>query len=256
MYKMILSLRSSAGLLKLLLCLVQGYLIVIFLFPFLNAGQRAQSVQRFAVRILDCLGVALHLSGVYRFRGPLMIVSNHVSWLDVLVLHALGYCRFVAKTEISQWPLVGFLSKKTGMFFIDRNNPRHAVKLVHTLAQALQAGDVVAFFPEGTTSDGVNLLPFHSNLLQAAIHTQTPIMPLCIVYKDRVSLEFSSAPGFTGSTTFMQSVWATLGAPPLLAQVSAGDLSYCEGRTRKQWSEDLYQVVSELLLNSSQLKMV
>lgn len=229
--------------------ILKGYLIVLFIFPLLDQRSRALEVQKWAIGVLDCFGIVVQVEGAFSFRGPLLIVSNHISWLDVLVLHSIGYCRFVAKSEISKWPVFGFLSKKTGMFFIERQKPRDAIKVMSQMTDALLNGEVIAVFPEGTTSDGMRLLPFHANLLQSAVSANSPIIPVCIAYKDRQTEEQSHAPTFIGEITFLKSVWITLSANPISAQVKVGGVSYCDDRSRKEWSEELYQHISSLMIS-------
>lgn len=231
----------------LLLHLLIGYVLVLLKFPFINSKQRALEVQKWAIKILHCLGIIVQVQGVFTFKGPLLIVSNHISWLDILVLHSVGYCRFVAKSEIGKWPIVGLLTSKAGMFFIERNKPKSAIRVVHTMAKALEQGDVLAIFPEGTTSDGRGLLPFHGNLMQAAVTANAPVLPLCIMYLDRASQKQSQAPSFVGDMSLVQSVWSTLCADPITAQVRAGSVQMCEQRSRKEWSEDVKLKIAEML---------
>ena len=247
----IYQLRAVYRLAAVLLKVINGYLTVVLKFPYLDSKARALEVQRWAIGVLECFGIVVQVKGAFNFRGPLLIVSNHISWLDVLVLHSIGYCRFVAKSEISKWPVFGFLSTKTGMFFIEREKPRDAIKVVHKMTNALIGGDVLAVFPEGTTSDGQRLLPFHANLIQSAVSANCPIVPLYISYKDRQSDLQSHAPTFIGETTFLQSVWSTLSAKPISVQVKVGEVSYCENRSRKQWSEALHSQICELMSNPS-----
>ncbi len=240
--------RAAVRFTLLIFYLIKGYLIVLFKFPLLSHRLRQQEVQKWSIKVLQCFGIIVHLEGAFTFRGPLLIVSNHISWLDVLVLHSVGYCRFVAKSEIGGWPVVGFLTRKTGMFFIEREKPRSAIKVVQTMSEALQEGSVLAVFPEGTTSDGTDLLPFHANLVQAAVSANAPVQPLCISYLDRASGLQTQAPSFVGEITLVQSVWSTISAAPITAKVKAGELQYCQARSRKEWAVDLRLKIGELLL--------
>ena len=134
------------------------------------------------------------------------------------------------------------------MFFIEREKPRSAIKVVQTMSEALQEGSVLAVFPEGTTSDGTDLLPFHANLVQAAVSANAPVQPLCISYLDRASGLQTQAPSFVGEITLVQSVWSTISAAPITAKVKAGELQYCQARSRKEWAVDLRLKIGELLL--------
>ena len=99
-------------------------------------------------------------------------------------VNAVHPARFVSKADVGHWPFIGYLVASGGTLFIERERKRDALRVVHQIAAALQAGDIVAVFPEGTTSDGHDVLPFHANLLQAAIATAAPVQPLVLRYRD------------------------------------------------------------------------
>jgi 1-acyl-sn-glycerol-3-phosphate acyltransferase len=143
----------------------------------MSPAQRAQAVEQWSRDMLKALGVALHSQGDVPTHGPVLMVCNHVTWLDILVLHACSHARFVAKSEVHHWPLIGPMAAAAGTLFIERASRRDAMRVVHQMVAALQAGDVLAVFPEGTTSDGLQLLPFHANLIQAAISANAPVLP-------------------------------------------------------------------------------
>jgi 1-acyl-sn-glycerol-3-phosphate acyltransferase len=110
----------------------------------------------------------------------------------------------------------------------------------------LQQGQVLAAFPEGRTGDGISLLPFHANLLQAAISAEAPIQPVALQFIDAHTNEISLAPCYRDDDTLISSLWRTLCAPPLLAQVRYGDKQNANGRNRREWAQDLQLTVSEL----------
>ncbi|HJV96953.1 MAG TPA: lysophospholipid acyltransferase family protein, partial [Albitalea sp.] len=161
--------------------------------------------------------VALHASGTPR-DGATMLVANHVSWLDILAINAVAPTRFVSKADVRGWPLLGWLVACGGTLFIERERKRDALRVVHQVAQALEAGDRVAVFPEGTTSDGHGLLPFHANLLQAAIATETPVQPIALRFSD-ASQPVSAAAAYVGDTSLLQSLWWVVTARGLQAHV-------------------------------------
>jgi len=136
-----------------------------------------------------------------------MLVLNHVSWLDIMVVHAVvPEARFVAKADVKAWPLVSQLVDSAGTLYLERERKRDALRVVHAIAGALRSGQSVAVFPEGTTSTGHGLLPFHANLLQAAIATATPVQPAALRFSD-ASHAVSEAMEFVGATTLRQSLW-------------------------------------------------
>jgi len=127
---------------------------------------------------------ALRATGIAHGSPGRLVLSNHISWIDVFALNAAMPCRFVAKAEIGRWPLLGPLVTRSGTLYIERGR-RHAVAaLNHSVRDHLKAGESVVVFPEGTTSDGRGLLPFHSNLLAPVIEVGAPVWPVAIRYTD------------------------------------------------------------------------
>ena len=120
------------------------------------------------------------------------------------------------------------------------------MRVVHQMADALRQGQVLAVFPEGGTGDGVTLLPFHANLLQAAISVDAPIQPIALQFMDAQTNEVSLAPCYRHDDTLIGSLWRTLCAPPLLAQVRYGDTQTAQGRSRREWAHDLQATVANL----------
>jgi 1-acyl-sn-glycerol-3-phosphate acyltransferase len=178
---------------------------------------RMEHARRWSAGFLRVLGVRLEAHGTAR-PGAKLIVANHVSWLDILAIDAVEPARFVSKAEVRHWPLFGRLAVAVDTLFIERDRARDALRVVHQMAEALQAGDTLAVFPEGTTSTGRELLPFHANLLQASIATDTPVQPLALRFSDASGV-FSAAVEFVGTTTMPQSVWAIACAQDLCVHV-------------------------------------
>ncbi len=111
-----------------------------------------------------------------------MFVANHISWSDIHALNSKIALRFIAKAEIRSWPVFGYLVAKANTLFIDRSKKQEAAKIVNITAASLMAGDNLCFFPEGTTTDGKQVLPFKSSVLQAAIAANSLIWPVAIRY--------------------------------------------------------------------------
>ncbi len=213
---------AVARLLRLLLHVLRGYLTVRLRFAGMTQSQRERTVQQWALGMLRRLRVQVQRQGLPPQVGPLLMVANHVSWLDILALHAAGYCRFVSKAEVRQWPLLGAMADGAGTLFIERASRRDALRVVHRMAERLERGEVLAAFPEGTTSDGQHMLPFHANLIQAAIPHQVPVQPVGVRFIDARSGERSFAPCYIDNETLLQSLWRTLTAPPLVALITFG----------------------------------
>lgn len=240
------ALRASWRLARALVHVLAGWLTIRLLFPRWPQQRREATVQAWAVRMLALLGVPLQVDGPAPAQGPVLLVSNHLSWLDILVLHAARHCRFVSKSEVRHWPLIGTLASGAGTLYIERDRRRDAMRVVHRMAESLRAGDVVAVFPEGTTGDGIALLPFHANLVQAAISAQAPVQPVALRFVDQASGQDSVGPLYLGDDTLMSSLWRTLAGPPFIARVRFGHAQDAQGRERRQWAEDLRSAVDAL----------
>jgi len=163
-----------------------------------------------------------------------------------LVMHSTGYCRFVSKSEVQRWPLVGTLATGAGTLFIERASRRDAHRVVHHMVAHLQEGQVLAVFPEGTTGDGLTLKQFHPNLIQAAISANVPVQPMALRFVDRHSGQLSMAPRFVDDDTLLASLWRTLTARALMAEVTVGSPSLAQGRDRRTWAVDLQREVEDL----------
>src|SRR5437773_7774078 len=104
-----------------------------------------------------------------------LLVCNHLSYLDIVVLSSIRPCIFVAKRDVRAWPLFGWLARAAGTIFVERNCRSAAAHEVARISSAIESGLLVVLFPEGTSSDGATVLPFKSSLLQAAISARCPI---------------------------------------------------------------------------------
>ena len=201
-------------LLRMALHLLHGMAVMAVQFPRLDAGGRQQRIQWWSAKLVRVAGLALQVQGTPR-PGATLLLANHVSWLDIAAIHAVApRARFVSKADVLAWPLLGWLIRQAGTLFIERERKRDALRVLHQVAEALQAGDCIAVFPEGTTGDGATLLPFHANLLQAAISVEVPVQGIALRYSDPQH-RFSPAAQFLGETTLLQSVWRMLSARDL-----------------------------------------
>ena len=187
---------------------LHGVAIVLFAFPSLDVAGRRERIRWWARKMLAVLGIAFDCEGE-PVRSGALIVVNHISWLDIMAVHAVvPEARFVSKADVKSWPLVARLVDAAGTLYLEREKKRDALRVVHAVAAAIGGGEVVAIFPEGTTSLGHGLLPFHANLLQAAIATSTPVQPVALRYSD-ATREVSEAVEFVGDTGLFRSLWQT-----------------------------------------------
>lgn len=212
------ALVAAARLLRCSLHLLHG-MAVMTRFPRLDAAGRHARIGWWSAALVRHLGLALHVQGQPPRPGATLVVANHVSFLDIAAIHAVvPQARFVSKADVLAWPLLGWQIRNAGTLFIERERKRDAVRVVHAMAESLQRGETVAVFPEGTTGAGDVPLPFHANLLQAAIATATPVQPVVLRYATPTE-RFASAAQFLGETTLLQTVWRMASARGLAVHV-------------------------------------
>ena len=206
-------------LLRVLVHVLAGMAVLAFLFPRRDTAGRHWHIQRWSAGLLRCLGVELTVQQQGPVPPACLVVLNHVSWLDIACVHAaLPQARFVSKADVKHWPLLGWMVGAAGTLFIEREKKRDALRVVHRCAEALKAGDTVAVFPEGTTGTGPELLPFHANLLQAAVSVDAPLQPLALRYHSARE-RFASEAQFVGQVSLLQSVWRIAAARGLKADL-------------------------------------
>jgi 1-acyl-sn-glycerol-3-phosphate acyltransferase len=197
---------------------LHGVAWVLWGFPRMDAAGRQARIAWWARKMFAVLGMGLEVRGVFR-PGAKLIVANHISWLDIMAVHAVcPQARFVSKADVQAWPLVGRLVGAAGTLYIVREKARDALRVVHQMADALAAGGTVAVFPEGTTGLGHEPLPFHANLLQAAIATQVPVQAVALRYADEL-YEVSPAADYTGTISLARSLWMLAAAHGLKVRV-------------------------------------
>ena len=220
--------------------------LVMTRFPALDAAARHERIRWWSAGLVRAMGLTLQVSGTPR-PGATLIVANHISWLDIAAIHAAApHARFVSKADVLAWPLLGWLIRNAGTLFIERERKRDAVRVVHAVAAALNAGDTVAVFPEGTTGTGPELLPFHANLLQAAVATSTPVQPVVLRFSDPRG-PFSPAVTFIGETTLLQSLWRVASAQGLAVSVELLPSVGTRHADRRALAAHLQELVAERL---------
>lgn len=149
--------------------------------PHRSLARRAQKLHRLCVSLIDHLGVECKFSGPLPDRG--LLVTNHVSFLDIMFLGALKPMVFVSKSEVAQWPLVGNIATCAGTIYVERNRRADVSRVNVQLKNALEADLLVTLFPEGTSSDGTQVLPFQASLLQPAVDLHVPVTPGFLSYR-------------------------------------------------------------------------
>lgn len=152
------------------------------------------------------LGLRIHCQGEAQ-PGPVLLVANHISWLDIIAISAICPVQFLAKQEVAHWPLMGWLSRRAGTLFIQRG--AGAANAIEQLSWRLRGGQRMLVFPEGTSTPGHTVQRFHPRLFQAAIHSRCPVQPLCVQYPHPQGVH-PLAP-FVGNDALLPHLWRILG---------------------------------------------
>ncbi len=205
-------------------------------------AQRAAWLHRCCKAALRRLSIEISVVGTAPTHG--LITANHLSYLDIMVLSAICECSYVAKTEVRHWPVFGWMATMAGTVYVDRERPMATAEVNDQLAAALRGGQLVVMFPESTSTDGSQVLPFRSSLFAAAVSEQQQITPAYLHYEAEGG-DVKQDVCYWGEMTFFPHLLRALGLPHLHATVSFGEPA--TGFTdRKQAAKDMYERVVEL----------
>ena len=238
-------LRLIWMLLRIGVLVVRG-LLTLRRFSMRTPQQRQDAIQEWSRRLLDACRVQLAVEGEI-LAPPALLAINHVSWLDIIALNAARPTRFVAKSDIDRWPLLGALARGAGTLFIERERPRDAMRVMHHMADALRQGEHVSVFPEGTTSDGRVILPLHANLFQAAVSADVPVQPVLLRYVTATNGAYCRAPAYVGDETMLGTLWRMACSPPL--QVRVAYLESVVMRDRRELSRAVQAALENALMD-------
>lgn len=193
---------------RVILHTLYGIFVSVIILPTLNRRQRNRLVGHWSHQLLRIFNIQLVVNGEAPNRdlAGIMFVGNHISWLDIHVLNSIHTVRFIAKSEVKNWPVFGWLAKKANTLFINREDKKDTVRVIESTSKGLLKGDSFCFFPEGTTTDGTDLLRFKGSLMQASINSNADIWPFVISYPDH-SGSPNKKMAFVGKTTLLESIW-------------------------------------------------
>ncbi|MFN6961427.1 MAG: lysophospholipid acyltransferase family protein [Rhodocyclaceae bacterium] len=214
---MLREIRAAFRLSRVGVHLVWGAATVAVVYPWIDTRFKRALKRRWSRQLLAMLGVRLELGAAGTAPPAGLIVCNHISWLDVFVIDALVPAAFVAKAEVMSWPLIGWLCRHTETIFLERGSRTAAHEIRRAISDALRAGAHVVVFPEGTTSPGEHVLPFHAASFQSAIDARSLVIPMVLRYVDRAGM--SRAPAYVGDVTLWQTLWAIARADGLQADL-------------------------------------
>lgn len=227
--------RPFFTVLHLLIHVVGAIFTTTFLYPFMDESGRKRYVQKWSKKLLDICHVSVKINNAELLSHRALIVSNHISWLDIFLIYSVTHGHFIAKADMANWPMIGLLSRKVGTLFLERNSTRQLKNTLETLVWKLKARERVIFFPEGTTSKQGEMLPFHPNLFEGAIHAALPVQPFALKYVNRQG-EYENAVDSHGDITFGQSVASIIRQDYIRAELTILPAIDPEGMHRKTLS--------------------
>lgn len=200
--------RFVIRLVLLILLIIAGLFLTGLIFPLISQSRRESIVKAWSKLLILVLGVKVRIDGAPIQDSAVMLVANHVSWIDIFILNSCRTTAFVAKKEIKDWPIVGRLVAQAGTIFVDRSS-RTAMRGVNKELDVRYAkGMCTGLFPEGTTSDGLGVKSFFGGLLDAPLKAQVPIQPVAILLYFKG--ERSGYPSFIGDETLVHNIWVLL----------------------------------------------
>lgn len=202
---------------RVVLHLAAGCALSEWLYPLLRPKSRQAVRRAWARALLEMLAVRLEASALHVAPGSL-VVANHVSWLDAVALHALLPAAIVAKAEARRWPLIGRMLSRNDTLFVERRACRGLLQLNARIAAHLARCESVAVFPEGTTTDGAQVLPFRPALFQPAVAGGYPVQTLVLAYRDGAGRRCTQA-AFVGDMSLWHSLCAIAALPALTLEI-------------------------------------
>ena len=237
---------------RVVIHVLTGITLTALVVPLCSQRIRLALTRWWCRRLLHCFNITLTTSGTLPDASTrsVLFVANHISWTDIYAINSILPVRFIAKMEINDWPVLGYLVRKSGTIFINRGRQRDAARVIEVAKDALVQGDNLCVFPEGTTTEGCSVLPFKSSLIQSAIDASAMIAPVVIRYP----LPDGSpnlAAAYAGETTMAESMRAFLNM-----RAPAVHLHFCQpisatGMTRQSLAEQAHAEISNMLVTQN-----
>jgi len=214
-------LRLMALLLALFLVFPFVILIIAIALKINNRNLNKFAVSSWSKLLCYICGLKLKVNGFIQ-KTPVFIVANHVSWLDIPVIHSYKLAGFVAKEEISRWPILGWAIKSGETLFIKRGKHESRREVLEQIEERLNQGRSIAVFPEGKATSGDSLGRFHRQLMQAAVETKTPIQAIAIKFIKKDGTRNKEV-CFKNDESFVSNVFRIISLP-----ISTVELTFCE----------------------------
>lgn len=228
--------------------LMHGALILRTVFRRADAERRREWVRWWSEKLLRIAGVEVRVQGIPPGASEVgaMIAANHITWLDIFAISSVRSTRFIAKSEIRDWPLAGWLAENAGTIFIHRERRRDTARINDRVRDALQAGDCVGLFPEGQTTEGDGLLKFHSSLFEPAVANGARVHPCALRYQ-RADGSLCREVTYVGERTFPQSMGLVLRQRGVVATLTFAPTIETAGHRRREVAEAAHGAIASLV---------
>lgn len=236
---------------RLIISFIEAFWILKIRCPRMSREEKWAEIQSWSQRTLRIMGVTVRVHSEQdfsaMFTAPQLLVANHVSWLDVLVIQSLQPSVFVAKKEVRAWPVVGAIAQACEVVFVDRGSPSSARQMVANVTDALAKGYRVAGFPEGTSSEGLEVRMFHANLFEAAIEQSVDVHPVALRYTNTSTGEHCQVAAFVGEIGFVESLHKVMCARSINVHLNIGKPLSPLGHSRRTLAQLSHRCVSAQL---------
>jgi 1-acyl-sn-glycerol-3-phosphate acyltransferase len=229
----LITLKTTIHIIRFLLRVSAFLLALVLVLPFVILGilvaklfrnrQTNEFILVYWSRLLCFIcGLKVYVHG-QKPESPVLLLANHVSWLDIPIIHSLMLAGFVAKSEIKYWPIIGWVTMAGDTLFLKRGNAESRKGVLNQIKKRLSNGRSVAIFPEGTVTDGSYLRTFHRQLVHAAVETKTPVLPVAIKFLNADGTRNDQV-GFLNDELFLVHVWRVLSLPNSVVEIHCGEL--------------------------------
>jgi 1-acyl-sn-glycerol-3-phosphate acyltransferase len=232
---------------KLLAHVALALALLRLVFPASSRDRRRRFYGWWSGRLLRALNIVPIIEGeVPPEAARVVFVPNHVSWIDIFFISSIHPTRFIAKSEIREWPVAGWIAESVGTIFIHRARRHDTGRINAVVHSALENGDCVGLFPEGTTTDGDRLLKFHSSLFEPAVANSARVHPVAIRYEETDGTLCRSA-AYVGELTFAQSMGLVIRKRRIIARIRFAAPIEAGGLTRRELAAATEASVASLL---------
>jgi 1-acyl-sn-glycerol-3-phosphate acyltransferase len=232
---------------RLALHFLRGLAVASLVFPWISKAKRDARKRRWSRKLLSILSVSVRERNAPE-KAPerCMLVLNHISWVDIFVVNARWPATFIAKSEVRKWPVVGWLCTLVGTLYIERGRPSAARRASKAIVAELQSGALMAVFPEGTTTLGRSLEPFHTALFQPVLDAAADLQPIALRYLDAEGAHTDAA-AFVGETSLVESVWTIVSTRRIVAELDALAPVSGRGHTRRSLAHKVEAAIAGAL---------